>query len=283
MSPTAITLVVSALLGAGVLGIVLFGWPVVRRRVVRREARYAETLNELFLFNVTPRSLIWAGAISGGAMGALFWFASGSLLVGILVGSVGALVPRLVLRVMTVRRRNRLSAQLVDGILALSNSMKAGLTLVDALRLVEENAPVPTSQEFGLILREYEHGVSLEEALDRAALRITNPSYKLVFSALKTSRERGGNIGETLDRISESVREIHRLEERVKTLTAQGRLAVKMMMLMPVFIGMILYMIDPAGIIMLFTDPVGHLLLMVIIVLDVLGLLWIRKIVNVDV
>jgi len=280
MDPLAI--VVSILLLFGVFGLVLFGTPVVRAIVRRREAKYNDSLNELFLFSVAPRSLIWASVAGGGLMGAVFTIALGWI-IGAMAAVVGCFIPVLVLRMMAVRRRSRLETQLVDGILALSNSVKAGLTLVDAIRLVEENAPVPTSQEFGLILREYEHGMSLEEALDRAAIRIPNPSHKLVFAALKTSRERGGDVGQTLDRISASVREIHRLEERVKTLTAQGRLATKIMIAMPIFIGVILYMIDPEGIKLLFVDPVGHIVLAICIVLDVLGLLWIRKIVTIDI
>ena len=281
MTPVAI--VVSILIFAAVMGMAVFGRPVLVRRVARREGRYATALNELFLFSVSPRSLIWAGFASA-ALAALFaWAAFPSVWVAAGAACVGSFVPSWVLRVMAYRRRERLEGQLVDGILALSNSVRAGLTLVDAIRLVEENAPAPMRQEFGLILREYEHGIALEQALDNAALRIPNPSCKLVFAALKTSRERGGDVGETLDRIRDSVREIHRLEERVKTLTAQGRLAAKAMLVMPLFIGLILYLIDPTGITMLFTDPVGHILLLIIVVLDILGLLWIRKIVNVDI
>jgi tight adherence protein B len=273
----------SVLLGLGVLGVVLYGTPWLKAGLARREARYVRTLDELFLFSVSPRSLSWAALGSGILLGLLLAFAARRPWTGLIGLWLGTYVPGWVLRLMVRRRRARLEAQLVDGILALSNSVRAGLTLVDALRLVEENAPQPTSQEFGLILREYEHGLALEQALDNAALRIPNPSYKLVFAALKTSRERGGNVGDTLDRISESVREIHRLEERVKTLTAQGRLAARIMMLMPVFIAAILYLIDPQGIMLLFTDPVGHILLMFIVLLNVLGFLWIRKIVSIDV
>lgn len=282
MEPLPLVILISALLLVSVFGMVLLGAPLVRRRVRRRETRYGETLNELFLFSVTPRSLVWASVMSAGVAGLLVGLAFGPLW-GLAAAWLASFVPALVLHYMLHRRRSRLNTQLVDGILALSNSVKAGLTLVDAIRLVEENAPDPTSQEFGLILREYEHGVTLEECLDRAALRLTNPSHKLVFAALKTSRERGGDLGDTLDRISESVREIHRLEDRVRTLTAQGRLAVKMMLILPIFIAMILYMIDPEGIVLLFTDPVGHILLTIIVLLDVLGLLWIRRIVHIDI
>jgi len=277
------TVVASVLIFAAVLGLVLFGQPVVGRWSARRRKRYSKSLNELFIFSASPRSLLWSSLGSAVATGAFVWLLWGSVWVAVAGAWAGSFVPSGVLRVMASRRRERLEAQLVDGVLALSNSVRAGLTLVDAIRLVEENAPAPISQEFGLVLREYEHGVALEQALDNATLRIPNPSYKLVFGALKTGRERGGNISETLDRVRDSVCEIHRLEERVRTLTAQGRLAAKIMLIMPIFIGVILYMLDPQGIALLFTDPIGHVLLLIIVVLDVLGLLWIRKIIHVDV
>ncbi len=67
------------------------------------------------------------------------------------------------------------------------------------------------------------------------------------------------------------------------SLTAQGRLTAKAMLVMPIFILLILYTLDPKGVAMLFTEPTGHILLLICLGLDVLGLLWIRKIVNVDV
>lgn len=93
----------------------------------------------------------------------------------------------------------------------------------------------------------------------------------------------GGNLGETLDRIADAIREIYRLEKQVETLTAQGRAAARMMGIMPFVILIILHFIDPRGVQNLFDDPIGRFLLLIVIVLNILGFLWIRKIVDIDI
>ncbi|KKL97019.1 hypothetical protein LCGC14_1838650, partial [marine sediment metagenome] len=91
------------------------------------------------------------------------------------------------------------------------------------------------------------------------------------------------DLAETLDRISDSIREIHRLEKRVETLTAPGRAAARWMGAMPAVMLIILRVIWPEGVALLFTDDVGRLILFIIVVLNVVGFLWIRKIVSIDI
>ncbi|MBL7134915.1 MAG: type II secretion system F family protein, partial [Phycisphaerae bacterium] len=189
-----------------------------------------------------------------------------------------------VLKYLTYKRLNKLEAQLVPGIQTLASGVRAGLNLVQAMGLVAEEGTVPLRQEFRHLLREYEFGISLEDAMDNASDRIGSGDFTLLFAALQTHRERGGNLGETLDRIGESIREIQRLENRVKTLTAQGRATARWLGAMPVVVLLIMYfLVDREGVKALFTEDMGNVILFGIIVLTVLGFLWIRKIVAVDV
>jgi tight adherence protein B len=151
------------------------------------------------------------------------------------------------------------------------------------MQLLAENALRPISEEFSHLLREYEHGVSLEQAMQKAANRMGSSNYRLLFSALLTHRERGGDLGETLERIAESIREIHRLEKRIETLTAPGRAAARWMGAMPLVILGILYMIDPYGVSLLVTEDAGKVILFFIVLLNIGGFLWIRQIVSIDV
>jgi tight adherence protein B len=102
---------------------------------------------------------------------------------------------------------------------------------------------------------------------------------------LRTHRERGGNLGDTLDRMAESLREIQRLEKRVESLTAQGRATARWLSALPGVILALIYFlgIAPDAVTMLFTDPVGRLILAAIVVLNIVGFLWIRKIAAVDI
>ena len=133
------------------------------------------------------------------------------------------------------------------------------------------------------MLREYEYGVPLDEAMGKASVRIGSGDFTLLFTALETHRQRGGNLGVTLDRIADSIREIQRLENRVDTLTAQGRATARWLGAMPGVVMGILYLIDPSGVRTMFSTGAGKIIILVIIALNIIGFTWIRKIVTIDI
>ena len=192
----------------------------------------------------------------------------------------GVLVPWATIHLMVSRRRARLETQLMDGLITLSNGVRAGLNLPQALRLIEEHGHKPLAQEFGLVLREVEHGTSLDVALENAGRRIKSHNFRLLFAALKTTRMRGGNIPETLDRLGDSLREIARLEEKIKAQTAQGKMSAILMAFMPLFVLGIYWLIDPEGVRLLFNDGYGQAILAVAVLFDLAGFFWIRSIVT---
>lgn len=260
--------------------------------VVRRQEEVFHTgLVELFLFDVTPRQLTYV--MFGGAVivGALFALTAGSfdatgvgMFIAFLAGTFGGFwVPQLVIYVMQRRRRQKLNEQLIDGLVTLSNGMRAGLNLVQSMRLIEQNAQPPISQEFGLMLREFEHGASVDEVLRQAGVRIKLHHYKLLFAAMETARARGGNLPNTLDRLGEALREIMRLEEKIRSLTAENRTSARYMALMPAVVLVIYYFIDPSWVQTLVEETWGLFLLLIAIALNLIGFLWIRKIVTFEI
>jgi len=255
----------------------------VRRWVLKQERIYGHILHTSLLLDIRPRSATYFG-VGCVLVGSVIGYAFIHNLISLVVGAVlGAAVPMATLRVLRYRRRSKLDEQLVDGLQTLASGVRAGLNLVQALELVAENLPAPISQEFAHLVREYEYGTPIEAAMSNAAGRVELPNYRLVFSALQTHRQRGGDLGETLDRIADSVREIQRLEKRIETLTAQNRAAARWMGGMPVVILAILYMIDPYGVRMLFVDDIGKILLAGIVAMNAVGFMWIRQIVNIDI
>ncbi len=258
-------------------------WPTVRSFILKQETGYDRVLRGHLLIDVKPRTVTLLG-IGGVVMLALLaYLLIGSFLLAGLAAAVGALLPTVALKYLRFRRLYRLEDQLVNGIRTLSSGVRAGLNLIQAMELLARSGLRPIREEFGHLIREYEHGVSLEQAMENASRRIGSSNYRLVFSALLTHRERGGDLGETLDRIAESIREIHRLEKRIETLTAPGRTAARWMAAMPAVIMLMFYFISPEGVTMLFTDPLGKVMLLGIILMNALGFLWIRKIVNIDI
>ena len=281
----------TVLAGLATFGAVVALRPPIARVVRRQESWYQQALTELFLFDLTPRHLTYLGFASAlvvGLLSALFAAQSeASPFVTVVLFATGAVlgfwVPHLAIVVLQRRRRRRLNEQLIDGLVTLANGMRAGLNLVQSMQLIEQNGQPPISQEFALMLREFEHGTSVDEVLARASLRIRLHHYKLLFAAMQTARARGGNLPETLGRLGESLREIMRLEEKVRALTAQNQMSARMMGLMPLVIAGIYYLIDETFMDDLLHDEWGLLMLGIAAAMNLVGFLWIRKIVTFEI
>ena len=125
--------------------------------------------------------------------------------------------------------------------------------------------------------------MDLNQAMRNSANRIGSSNYRLLFTAIEMHRQRGGDAGESLDRIAESIREIQRLEGKLDALTAQGRLQASMMASMPVVILIILYFIEPDGTRLLFVEPLGRLILVVAMVMIAIAFFWIKRIMAIDI
>ena len=278
-----VAILFNVLIFAAVFGAVMIGARPLRQLVRRQEEYYESVLRDKLLIDVNPRSATVLTGIGIVVLG-LIGYAVTRSDVGAIGGlAVGFVLPYAVLYYLRRKRLRRLEDQLVSGIQTISSSVRAGLNLVQAMEMVARDGPVPLRQEFTHLLREYEFGVPLDEAMANAAGRIGSSDFRLLFSALQTHRERGGDLGETLDRISASIREIQRLEKRVETLTAQGRTSARWLGAMPAAVLLILYFINSESVLSLFRDDLGKAILMVIVGLNVVGFLWIRKIVAIDI
>ena len=279
--------------GVTVVGsVVIFGMTVaaaymgtrpLRELIRRREEEYDLVFRRALLLDVPPRMITLGTGMVMLVLGFLGYAVARNVIGAILGGAVGAFLPHATIRYLRRRRLKKLENQLVGGVQTLASGVRAGLNLAQSLQLVARDGPAPLRQEFAHLTREYEYGVSLDEAMSNAAARIGSSDFRLLFAALHTHRERGGDLGETLDRIADSIREIQRLESQVQTLTAQGRATARWLGAMPVVILGILYFIDKNGVQKLFTEPLGNLLILGIVVLTVLGFLWIRKVIAIDI
>ena len=263
--------------------VVYFGWPPLYAVIRRQEAYYDHVLRGQLLMDIQPRTMTFVGVGLIVGLAVIAYSLSSSAPIALLGGAIGMAMPPLIVKLLRSHRLYRLEDQLVDGIQTLTSGVRAGLNLVQAMQLLANNSVRPIGEEFGHLVREYEHGISFERAMMNAAERIGSSNYRLLFSALLTHRERGGDLGETLERIADSIREIYRLEKRIETLTAPGRTAARWMGAMPAVIMLILYYIDPRGIELLFTTDIGKFVLAVIVLMNILGFLWIRKIVAIDI
>jgi tight adherence protein B len=278
-----VKVLLSAVFFAAVVMATVYGWAPLVRYIRKQEAQYDQVLRGSLLLDVSPR-VVTVMALGGVVLvAAVVYSMVGNAVIALAGGCLAMLLPSNLLKYLRTRRMARLEDQLVNGIQTLSSGVRAGLNLVQAMNLLANSGIRPISQEFAHMMREYEHGVPLEQCMSNAAARIGSSNYRLLFSALQTHRERGGDLGETLDRIAESIREIHRLEKRIETLTAPGRAAARGMALVLIVIVMMLRVMDPEGMDLLLTEDSGKALMLIIVVLLVLSFIWIRKIVTIDV
>ena len=258
-------------------------------------AAYSETtsrqMEDMFLF-IPPRLILELAAASaavcfllgfllfGGADGKSFLMGVG---MGGLLAAVGWSIPRRVLALLKQRRLERFNLQLVDSLVNMSNALKAGFSVQQAIELVVREGQNPISQEFGMYLHQMRVGMPMEEALASLQKRVGSDDLALMVSAFETARQTGGNLTEVFEKIAHTIRERLRIELRIRTLTAQGRLQGVIVGAMPLLLGLAMFFLDPAMMLAFLHSGVGLTMLVVVIILEVLGALMIRKIIKIDV
>ncbi|RLT97962.1 type II secretion system F family protein [Ketobacter sp.] len=211
----------------------------------------------------------------------VFWIAN--VVVALIVAVVIFIAPSFVLKVMKTRRSDEFVEQLPDALSSISSSLKSGLNLVKAFQQVAKNQPQPLAQEFTQVLVEYRVGTDLGDSLDAMAKRIDRDDLLLMNSAIKISRTVGGNLAETLEVLSKTLREKSKVEGKIRALTSMGKAQGTLATFFPVFIGYVFYKIEPEAMSMLFTTKLGWIWLGIMIGMSIMAYIMIEKIVNVDV
>lgn len=200
-----------------------------------------------------------------------------------LVGAVLMLfVPKLLLNQMSKSRLRKFEEQLPDAFMLLSSSLQSGASLNMALENVVHQSPAPLNQEFGLLIKNIRLGVTLEDALLKLEKRLPLPSFIMASSAIRISREVGGNLVETINTMAAMLRRKRVMEGKIDSLTAQGKAQGTFMAMLPIFLALILSAIEPEAMSQLYTTRNGLLVLTVMIIMEVLGFVFIRKITRID-
>lgn len=183
------------------------------------------------------------------------------------------------------RKKQKIHAfdeQLNEGLVMISNALKAGYSFLQALAVAAEETQNPFSKEFKVLLKELSLGIPMEDGLNNLLERVPSEDLKLIVNAILIQKDVGGNLSEILENIAETIRERQRINNEVRTLTAQGKLSGGIIMAMPFFIGVIIYMFNSEYIIALFRTSLGRILLGVAFFSQLMGWLFIRKIVNIE-
>ena len=296
LSTKLLAILVPLLTGLCFAGLCVFGLQVLEKGAISYGRGYSRKTSvgfeDLFLFIPPGRiaEIAWLCAaiaaflsflVLGGFRGSLLVILV-RLAVSCGLGSLMLLAPSKLLTVMRQRRRDKINLQLVDALSDMSNAMRSGFSILQAVEHIAENGVHPISEEFATVLHQTRVGVPFEEALHNLDSRIGSEDLSLVVLSIETARSTGGNLAEIFETISKTIRARLRIQERIKTLTAQGRLQGIILSMMPIAIGFALHVVNPGMLHPFLTSPVGIGTLVAVVVLLICGALTIRKIVNID-
>jgi tight adherence protein B len=247
---------------------------------------FSERLDaELEAASVSLRSgefvVITVGAVFGGALLGLAIF--GGPLFALIGAIVAGAAPTLTLRMALKRRAEKLREQLPDVLTIMASSLRAGHSFLQALDTVAREIAQPAATEFQRVVAEIRLGRAAEEALEALAERVGSADFKWAVLAVNIQREVGGNLAEILDNVADTLRERAMMRRQVRVLTSEGRLSAWVLTLLPIGIALYLFATNPEYIGLLFSTTLGYMMLGGAFVLLTAGVLWMRKIVNIDV
>ena len=217
-----------------------------------------------------------AGALIGFGLLARWWL-------GIVLFVLGALVPRVILASRVAKREAQFLAQLPDTLQLLSGSLQAGYGFMQAIDTVAKEASPPASNEFSRVLAEARLGMPVDEALNAMADRVGGEDFRWVVLAINIQRQVGGNLAALLSTVAATLREREMVRRQIKVLSAEGKLSAYILVALPFILAGYISVVNPGYINKLFEETVGKIMIAGGITLMVLGSLWMRKIIKIDV
>ena len=210
-------------------------------------------------------------------------FGYGNPIFAIVAVTIMGPLPWYLLRRMAERRRLQIEDQLAGSMTTLAGAIRAGLSLAQALEILAEQSPQPIRLEFQHMVGQYSMGKTLQETLLEAKQRLQSENFSMFAAAMLASRESGGKLNETVERIAESVREFQRLERKIESETAQARKSATYMAIAPPVILLVYYFVDPINTGRLFVTLPGQIMLSIAVLLNVSAWLWARSILSPDI
>ena len=181
------------------------------------------------------------------------------------------------------RRLNQFNSQIGDALVIMSNSLRAGFSFLQAMDMVRKELPNPIAREFGRTFQEMNLGTPTEGALENLNSRVGSEDLDLVITAVLIQRQVGGNLAEVLDNIATTIRERVRIKGEIKTLTAQGRISGIIIGVLPVILAAVLSIISPDYLRPLVSEPIGKLMLASALAMEIIGIILIRKVIDIKI
>lgn len=235
-----------------------------------------------------PKKITLLMLMSSFGLGLIFFFLFWpkiiiGLLFGVTITIAGWAMPLILVKSIYNSRCTKFTDQMVDALTIMANGIKSGSNVSQSMERVVEIMGNPISQEFRDVLTRQQFGQSLEEALTDLGNRIPRPDVQMFVTAINILKETGGNLGETFQTIVMVIRERQKVEKKIQAMTAQGMMQGLIVTMVPFFLIIVLFLTDPNFIKPMFTTTLGLVLCFVVLVLQIIGGIMIRKIVTIKV
>jgi tight adherence protein B len=181
------------------------------------------------------------------------------------------------------KRIEKFQRQLPEGLELIARSLKAGHAFPSSMKIAADEFDDPLGPEFDATLNEINFGVSVPDALKNLANRINCPDLKFFVISVILQRETGGNLAEIIENLAYIIRERFKLYDKIKTLAAEGKISAIILSAMPFLIIIYLHLVNPAYINVLFSDPAGRIMAGIAAFIMVIGILVMKKMINIKV
>jgi tight adherence protein B len=178
------------------------------------------------------------------------------------------------------RRTDQFFNQFPEALTMIVRSVRVGIPVMEAMRMVSREAPQPTQGEFAKLVEQLSIGVSLEDGIQDMARRCGLPEYRFFATALTLQNQTGGALSETLEGLAEVIRKRVAMKARGQALASEGKTSAAILAALPVFTALMLFVLNPAYISVLFTDPGGRKIFGLAVVSLATGIMVMRSMIR---
>jgi tight adherence protein B len=233
--------------------------------------------------HITVSRLVMLAALAGLLAAVAVSMLTISKLLMVTAGVVAASAPFLHVAYKRKKRLNKFLEHLPESLELMSRALQAGHAFAESLHMVSTEMPEPVATEFRKTYEEQNLGLSLKLALENLAERVPLLDLRFCITAIMIQRETGGNLAEILEKVAHTIRERFRILEDLNTLTTSSRMSAWILCGLPVFVAVAVTVMNPDYMSVLWRDPRGHNLLFAAGFMQVMGMLIIRKMLNIKI
>jgi tight adherence protein B len=258
--------------------------PWMNRLLVRvQAATHLKRVLDQADLQITVTRLIMFSAMAGILAALAASMLTVSFLIIIIIGLAGAAIPFVHVFWMRKKRFDKFLEHLPDALELMSRALTAGHAFSEALHMVSTEMPEPIAGEFRKTYEEQNLGLSLKLALENLTQRIPLLDLRLCVTAILIQRETGGNLAEILEKVAVTIRERFRILGDLKTLTTSSRMSAWLLCGLPIFVAIAVTIMNEEYMSVLWKDQRGHKLIAAAMLLQITGMLIVRKILNIKI